>query len=233
MIKRKNDGFVIEMMIYFMLICFGLCLLILTYMGSLRNERNIANQTVNMQTDLNQIGEYYLRYIEESGEKFPDGTETDFSASKYNWMDDEAKAFFLDTNERFNLKYEASFSIIRESGLQGLLNFFKTKYIWRKLTVKTDDNKIKMVIDLKEQRVKGSDTGTEYYIENWSLGDDLTDEYAGSYQNDDLSILQRLWVFIGLEINSIEDLIKNGDWLAFFIGSINNFQAAWNNRPVK
>lgn len=212
------------MVVMFMLITFGFCAVVAAYMGSLSIERKYAKMSLDTQTDLNQIGEYYLRYIEESGEQFPVGNEKNFTADKYKWMDDETKDFFVQFNNSHNYGYtfEPSFSITRG----GLLEFFKTKYVWRKLVVKNSSGDIKMVIELKEKRV--SDSETEYDIENWSVGDNLTDETStsGGYQQDKLSVLQRLWRFIGLEINSISDLLKNGDWLAFFRDSIDNFSTS-------
>lgn len=210
------------MVVMFMLITFGFCAVVAAYMGSLSIERKYAKMSIDTQTDLNQIGEYYLRYIEESGEQFPIGNEKNFSNDKYKWMDEEAKNFFLQFNKSHGYTFESSFSITRG----GFLEFFKTKFVWRKLVVKNPDGDIKMIIELKEKRV--SDSETEYDIQNWSVGDNLTDETStsGGYQQDKLSILQRLWRFIGLEINSISDLLKNGDWLAFFMESIENFSTA-------
>lgn len=228
MMKKKQKGFVIETMILFMFISFGFCLIITAFLGTLGVQRKLAKKSVDMQTDLNQIGEYYLRYIEESGEQFPTGTETAFSGDKYKWMDEGAKEFFQNCNENYKFRFETSFSITRGS----LAEFFKTKYIWRKLVVKTKDDNIKMIIELKEQRV--SDTQTQYYIQNWSVGDDLIDESAesGGYQNDKLTTLQKLWRFLGLEIKSIQTWNPSGDLrdlLEFFGQTGANWREAMND----
>lgn len=221
----KKKGLVIEMMIIFMVVTFGFCLVLTTYIGTLNIERKVAKHSVDMQTDLNQIGEYYLRYIEESGKQFPKGSETTFASDDYKWMDDGAKEFFAKCKDKYGFTYEPEFSITRGT----LLEFFKTKFVWRKLVVKAPDDNIKMIIELQEKRT--SDTTTEYYIKTWSVGDELFDESAadGGYQEDRLTILQKLWRFVGLEINSISDLMKNGEWLQFFRSSINNFENAMND----
>ena len=222
MIKRKQNGFVIELIIVFMLVTFGFCMVMTTYLGSLNVERKYAKQSVNMQTDLNQIGEYYLRYIEESGEQFPSGTETNFSNSKYNWMDNETKEFFKTCNQTYHFKFEPKFSIVRGN----LLEFYKTKYIWRKLVIKSSNNKIKMIIELKEQRV--SDNETEYYVQNWSVGDELTDETetSGGYEQDNLSTLQKLWMFLGLEIDHLTTWQPTGK-LSGLVEYFNQINANW------
>lgn len=225
MIKRKQNGFVIELMIVFMLVTFGFCMLMTTFLGTLNLERKYAKESVSVQTDLNQVGEYYLRYIEESGEQFPKGNETSFNTTKYNWMDDDAKEFFINFNKKYKYTFTPAFSITRGS----FLEFFKTKYIWRKLVVRTSDNNIKMIIELKEQRV--SDTDTEYYIQNWSVGSNLVDESAesGGYQEDKLTLLQKLWKFLGLEINSLKTWNPTGDLkdlLTLFNDVSNNWREA-------
>lgn len=231
MLKRKQNGFVIEMMIVFMLVTFGLCMAITIHIQTLNVDRKSAKQTIHMQTDLNQIGEYYLRYIEESGEQFPTGKEANFSATKYKWLDDEAKTFFTNCNQKYHFTYEPAFSITRGS----MFEFFKTKYIWRKLVVKDEHGAIRMVVELKEKRV--SNNQTEYYIQNWAVGDELIDESAesGGYQTDNLNLLQKLWKFLGLEITSLQTWEPSGDLsdLRTFFGDLNsNWREAMSNGAV-
>ena len=200
----KNDrGYIIETVLVFMLITLGFCMLATTFIGTMNVERRIAKQAVDMQTDLNQVGEYYLRYIEQGGGKFPTGAETDvnaFSGEDFSWMDDEAKDFFVQFNEANHLSFEPFFAISRN----GVLQFFTENCVWRKLVVRYGDDDIKMLIELRETRdeyVRESKTygKVQYDIYNWAIGDHLTDESAsGDYIEDNLSYLERLWKILGL-----------------------------------
>lgn len=217
--KKKQNGFVIELMLVFMLITFGFAMAVTAFLSSLSVERKYADRFVDMQTDLNQIGEYYLRSIE-AGKNFPNGSEESFES--FDWMDEDAKAFFAKCKEQYGFKYSTYFSITRE----GLLKFFQDKFIWRKLVISADGAN-KMVVELKETRIPEENNKTEYYIKSWTVGDNITDEEtAGGYKVDNLNILQKLWKFIGLQINSIDELIVNNDWYGFFI---ENFREAFLN----
>ena len=204
--ERKKSGLVIEMMLIFMLITFGFCLLITTVVIGLNGERKYAKTNIQMQTDLNQIGEYYIRYIEEGGDKFPSGND-DFSQESFAWMDDLAKEFFTTCSESYKFTFKAEFSISRS----GLTGFFKTKYIWRKLTVIDSNNQVKMIVELKEKWL--DENMSTYEIYKWDIGDSVKDDpdAAGSYQPDDLNLLQKLWKFLGMEIKDLRLWNPSGD----------------------
>lgn len=118
-----------------------------------------------------------------------------------------AKAFFLNLNSNYQLKYEPAYSIKRGS----LPEFYQTKYIWRKLLVESSNDSIRLVIELKEQRTDAPQTA-DYRIKYWMVGEGLEDLSAdGTYKPDDLNVLQKLWVFLGLQINSFSTWTPAGN----------------------
>ncbi len=224
MTERKKNGFVIEMMMIFMLITFGFCILITTVIMGLNKERKYSHANIQMQTDLNQIGEYYIRYVELSGKNFPTGTEktnqgakipleTVLASSEFEWMTEEIKNFFL--RKENNYEYSVYYTIKRGN----VFEFFTTKEIWRKLVVKSkDDGKIKLIIELTEKRSEdASSIKADYKVENWSMGDDLTDETSDSYVKDNISILQKLWGLLGVLVRKTNAQVQQ------FINSVADF----------
>lgn len=244
MTERKKNGFVIEMMMIFMLITFGFCILITTVILGLRNERKYSHANIQMQTDLNQIGEYYIRFIQSGSGTFPIGEKiiTDFSdAESYGWMGDDEegdriKAFFKRINQQY--KFDSYFTVARGD----VFEFFETKEIWRKLVVTSrDDNQIKMIIELSEtraklvdektsKRTKTADYAADYKIQSWSIGDALQDTSASVYRTDEgnLNFLQKLWALTGKNGYEIITFLQGEEGLVdMFINiSGNNYNAA-------
>lgn len=198
MLKKRQNGFVIEIMIAFMFVTFGFCLVITTYLGTLRLDRKHANNTVQMQANLNQIGEYYLRCIQSSKE-FPKGTEDNFD--KFDWMDESTKEFF-ENNKNKGYTYDTLFSIKRGN----IWEFYVDKYIMRKLIVKSG-NKNKLVVIVKE--TMDSKSKHSYEILDWSVGNDVNTNNDG-YKSDKnkLNLLQKLWKLFGLSMENVEDFKK-------------------------
>ncbi len=220
MIRKNKNGFVIEMVLIFMLITFGFCMAITGLLGSLSAQRKLAKNNIQMQTDLNQLGEYYLRCVEAGGE-FPKGTESNYAS--FDWMDDEAREFFKKC-EKYHFRYNSYYSIERA----GANKFFKEKYIWRKLVISTDGIN-KMVIELKETKLNETNKN-EYFVQQWAVGDNLiTDIEKDGYKKDSLTVLQKLWRFIGSEIDTFDKLRKNEDWLQFFQDNFNNVEQIFSD----
>lgn len=191
---KKQNGFVIELMIAFMFFTFGFCMLVTTYFTSLTTERKIANREIERQITLNQIGEYYLRAVE-SGKTFPTLKQND-NLNNYDWIknDSVAKEFFNDCNGKY--EFQSLYSVKRS----GFLEFYATKAVSHKLIVKSGST-IQMVVIVVETR-NGNDQAN-YDVKDWSITDIHADvEYS---EEENLSLLKRLWIWLGNTIQRWED----------------------------
>lgn len=204
--SKKQNGFVIELMIVFMLVTFGFCMIVTTFMSTLVTERKLANKEFERQMTLNQIGEYYLRAVE-AGKAFPKGNETNYekaSQQDFSWMDDngdgklnnddETVKFFSNCKGKYN--FETLYSVKRG----GFLEFYATKAVSYKLIVKSGST-VQMVVIVVETRT-GSDKA-DYEVKDWSITDIHSDvEYT---KEENLSLLKKLWIWLGNTIEKWED----------------------------
>lgn len=194
---KKQNGFTIEMMIVFMLVTFGLCMLIITFLSSLILDKKLASQQIDRQLTLNQIGEYYLRAVE-AGQTFPTLKESE-NLNNITWVknDAAAKEFFTDCKGEYLLKSE--YAVKRG----GFLEFYAEKAASYKLTV-TSDSKVQMVVIVVETK-QGSNQAN-YEIKDWSITD--IHEGIGDYaESEDLGVLKKIWIWLGNTINRWEDYI--------------------------
>lgn len=196
--RKGKKGFVIEMVILFMLITFGFCLVVTTYLATLNVERKYAQKQLEMNVDLNQVGEYYMRAIQ-AGQVFPTGQEDTFDVAEFDWMDDTEKAFFVKCKEKYDYTYESSFSIKRGN----FLEFYAEKAVSRKLIVRTPGGVQAMVIIVCESR--NANNNASYEVLDWSV----TDIHEGiEYEEENISLLKKLWIWLGQGLKEIEDLFR-------------------------
>lgn len=223
---NNKKGYVIELMIFFMLVTFGFCMIITTFVSSLTTERKYAKNEITRQSELNQIGEYYLRAIEAGG-SFPKGNETNYSA--FTWMDDnkDGKSDDKDEAVQFFKKYKNySYSDKISTEYGDFKSFYEKLSVKRRLVVSLNE-KPQMVIIIEEKYVNNN--STTYDILSWSIGDDLTVTEDGFTQDVSLNILQKLWRFFGLVKNGFSGMrLTDLSDLAGFFGSIDdNWRSAF------
>ncbi len=212
---KGKKGFVIELTIVFMLVTFGFCMVITTFVGTLSAERKYAKSEISSQTVLNQIGEYYMRSVEAGG-TFPKGDEANFSG--YAWMDDNGDGVFNNNDETIkffkthnNYRYTDKISATYGS----FLDFYSTKSVYRRLSVQ-QGGETKMILTVKEIYVDKNTSDCE--IVTWYIGDDVTAEAEDEFQETTLNILQLLWKFFGRLSGDLRDaeLFSNGLFRGIF-----------------
>ncbi len=192
---KKQNGFVIELMIIFMLVTFSFCMVVTTFMSTLVTKRRLANEEFERQIALNQIGEYYLRAVE-SGKKFPT-LQSGENLNSYDWLNDDATAKNFFNSCKGKYKLETLYAVKRA----GFLEFYATKAVSYKLIVKAG-NTVQMVVILVETR--NGNNEAHYEVKDWSITDIHTG--LGDYsESENLSVLKKLWIWLGNTIQSWQD----------------------------
>lgn len=217
---KKQNGFVIELMIVFMLVTFGFCMLVTTFMSTLVTERKLANKEFKRQMTLNQIGEYYLRCVEAGG-VFPDKYENITKPEKYKdfaWMD-ENEDKKLDSEDNTVKFFEENKHYIYQDKIYvnygDLWDFFEAQGVKRRLTV-TSNSKTKMILTVDEKYQNSKDSPSNCEILTWYTGDDLSDPTdSDDFKTTQLTTLQKLWKFFGLTSSDLKNMERNNGniWL--------------------
>lgn len=200
---KKRNGFVIELMIGFMLVTFATCTVITVYVTSLATARKTAKNDINNQIVLNQIGEYFMRSVEAGG-VFPKDN-TGLTYAKYSWMDDNGDKVLDNNDETVKFfkdhgGYTYSDKISAEYG--NILDFYATKAVTRRLAVMAD-GKRKMVLTVKENYIDDNTSACD--VLTWYVGKDLDVPDDEQFKETNLNILQLLWKFFGKLNGDIRD----------------------------
>ena len=224
--SKKQNGMVMELMIVFMFVTFGLCMVATMFVASLTTERKIAKSHIDTQTNLNQIGEYFMRAVEAGG-VFPTGTETNYSDNQFQWMDDNGDNVRDDNDEtvRFFKALDGyKFTDQISASYGGLLSFYATRSVSRRLVV-TAGSQTKMVLTVREAYIDKNTSDCE--ILTWYVGDNVAIEDGGEFKTTDLNILQLLWKFFGKLNGDVgdADLYSSG----FLQGVIDFFGIAYDD----
>lgn len=194
--KSKNqNGFVIELMIVFMLVTFAFCTTVLIFVNLLSANRKTAKRQIDSQTVLNQIGEYYMRSVEAGG-TFPTGNSS-ITYGLYPWMDDNGDNDLTSADETYNFFANNTlytFSDKLSATYGTVLEFYKTKSVWRRLTVRSGST-TKMILTVKEVYVDKNTSNCE--ILTWYIGDGVTSDRDDEFESTQLSTLQLIWKFFG------------------------------------
>lgn len=199
---KKQNGFVIELMIVFMLVTFGFCMVVTTFMSMLVTERKLTNKEFERQMTLNQIGEYYLRAVE-AGKNFPTLNQDD-NLNSYDWIKNDAvaKEFFNNCKGKYN--FTTGFYAKRA----GFSENYNIKTVSHKLTVKSG-NTTQLIVIIDEKRNVLDENGktrkdaANYCVKDWSISDIDNGITYSSAEN--ISWFKKLWNWLGNTIEQWED----------------------------
>jgi len=174
---RNKKGVALVWAIAFGMVIFLIISVFITLILVANSHVNTTQTAFNRQNDIDQIGEYYIRCISLGGD-FPSGSETDMS--KYSWMDNDVKTFFM----RVNSAYDFTYLVETETITGSLSTMYETTGYKRSLTVKqgTGENEQQVLHVVVNEQIKynanidllwglitlGKNPVSHYTVEEWS-----------------------------------------------------------------
>jgi len=192
--------------IAFGVVIFTILSLLTTAMFTVSTRTKIVAEDITRNTDLDQIGEYFIRAVGTSS-LFPNGTFTSSTdVSDYSqWMDEEARQFFIKCSE----EYGYTFSSERTTEKGKFRNFYRDETYFRRLTVTQNGTQVLSIIVAEELSydekgwllTRSSNPVTTFKIVEWT-----TNDTAGEMEDDRLNLLQWVWNKIGSFFNVTEDV---------------------------
>lgn len=198
---RSKRGVAMAWAILFLFVISSITAMLTTTMFSSYSAIKNAKKSIQVEADINQIGEYYLRCIGSSGD-FPNGNETNYN--DFDWMDENAISFFKSCRDKYGYTFISESETDESKWYEG---YTANGYI-RRLTVRDDSGNDVLIVAVKEDiaydeskglfLVRRGNPESTFTVIEWTVNDKV-----GTLYEDSPGLFKRLWQGVTKLISNI------------------------------